>query len=514
MIRVLCVAILLLLGSPALAVTDDFVVTQLVGDDSVAPSTPAFITAVPVAITQIDLAWGTSTDDQLLAGYRLFRDAVQIATTTTTTYSDTGLTASTTYTYTVDAYDWFFNISSTSSSTATTTFALPVTPVATATPNTAGGNISPRLISLEINPDQESVVFSWQTNIYTRYILRWGRTSSYNLGSLQNEVFSRSHETTLRDLSPDTQYSYELIAVNQLGHEKVFKHGTFTTTEAKDLTAPANVTQLRAVVENTSVYLQWVNPIDPDFTKVRVVRNYLFYPNDPADGFIVYEGTLQSVLDEGVLFEYPNQYYTVFAYDENGNISSGAIVMASRGTGESMATDTTLGTNGNADITDNEDGTDITFDDIRFIQEKKILTQEDRSVVVNSALPLGIQMPAHLLPLHLKTIAVTLKNQQGELQTYILRSNREKTMYEALLRGLPQGVYGVTFTIYDYQTQVQTVFTGSIRSEQVPGIDADNGTTQTFSTPSFTKLTTYGILFAFPFLFWWFILLLRRSEDE
>ena len=40
-----------------------------------------------------------------MAGYKVFRDGSQVATSTTTTYQDTGLTPATSYTYAVSAYD-------------------------------------------------------------------------------------------------------------------------------------------------------------------------------------------------------------------------------------------------------------------------------------------------------------------------------------------------------------------------------------------------------------------------
>jgi hypothetical protein len=63
-----------------------------------------------------------------VAGYKVFRDGTQIATTTATSYSNTGLQASTTYSYTVAAYDAVGNTSLQSSPVSATTKAPDPTP--------------------------------------------------------------------------------------------------------------------------------------------------------------------------------------------------------------------------------------------------------------------------------------------------------------------------------------------------------------------------------------------------
>jgi len=497
-------------------VVDSFTVSQLIGLDSTAPTIPAPVTATPIAATQIDVTWGASTDDQSLLGYRLFRDAVQIATTSLLAYSDTGLTASTTYTYTVEAYDWVFNISTTSAPAATTTLALPVvTPVATST-NSTGSKLSPRLISLEVDPKEESAHFSWGTNIYTKYVLRWGSSSEYDLGFIRNDVYSRMHTTTIQGLDADTQYLFELVGVNQLGREFILKQGTFTTQAKKDDIAPANVSNVQTITENDSVYIQWVNPADGDFEKVRVVRNYLFYPSDPLDGFIVYEGPAQTVYDAGALSTYPDQYYTIFAYDTTGNISSGAITFARR-----SGLDTGAATADTNDVPDK--GTlmtdaGLTFLDVRFIQENNVVPHTNGQVVIDSVLPLEIQISSELLSRNLKTIVVTFTDVHDDTQSYMLRSNNDKTAYQALLRSLPEGTYNVLFSIFDYHTQLHTTFDGQIVSQKwVSSNDVHGDTQQVTSVSSYSLRTEYGLVvgsLGLLLLILWFLLAKRRSRED
>lgn len=98
--------------------------------DLTPPSVPSNLSANPMSTSQINLAWSASTDNIAVTGYRVFRNGVQVATTTSLSYADTGLAASTTYTYTARAFDAAGNASALSAAAAGTTFApLPSSPV-------------------------------------------------------------------------------------------------------------------------------------------------------------------------------------------------------------------------------------------------------------------------------------------------------------------------------------------------------------------------------------------------
>jgi len=91
--------------------------------DTVAPSVPANLNSTGQTPTTISLSWSASTDNVSVAGYKLYRGGVLIATQPGLTYTDTGLTSGTSYSYTVAAYDAVGNTSaqSTAKVQATTT---------------------------------------------------------------------------------------------------------------------------------------------------------------------------------------------------------------------------------------------------------------------------------------------------------------------------------------------------------------------------------------------------------
>ena len=80
-----------------------------VGTIDAYPFFPSGLTATTVSASQIDLSWNAPNENLSFAGYRIYRDAVQIGTSASPSYSDTELSPTTEYCYTVSAYDAFDN---------------------------------------------------------------------------------------------------------------------------------------------------------------------------------------------------------------------------------------------------------------------------------------------------------------------------------------------------------------------------------------------------------------------
>ncbi|MGN1188163.1 MAG: fibronectin type III domain-containing protein, partial [Lachnospiraceae bacterium] len=74
-------------------------------EDAEAPEIPETPELMERMGTALKLTWQEAADNVKTAGYRIYRDGVEIGTTTRTWYLDTGLLANTHYTYTISAYD-------------------------------------------------------------------------------------------------------------------------------------------------------------------------------------------------------------------------------------------------------------------------------------------------------------------------------------------------------------------------------------------------------------------------
>lgn len=442
----------------AATTNDDFNVFLQMGTDVTAPTTPGSLTATPITTSQINLSWIASTDDFAMGGYQVFRDAVQIATTTLTTYSDTGLTASTAYAYYVVAFDTSYNYSSSSNIAATSTYAITPTSTPTTTdPVASGSGGAPmRLEAFSVTPEITSVHFAWQTNNYAKFSLRWGRTNSYELGYVTNASFRREHTTSIADLEPNTVYYYQLLAEDRNGKIIVLAEDKFTTLYDQDVTAPSNVTELSAVLQDdNTVALHWKNPTAEDFSHVRIVRNHLFYPSDVYDGFTLYVGDNISFVDQLQMQHNSTRYYTVFSYDTSGNISSGAVVAITLGT-QNQVPQKQASTSAPYSTT---------IDDIVLYQKQKEIPSVDGSFSVDTSQPFTIVLPYERAPRFVKAIIVTFVHPLNEALKYsfLLRLNKAGTAYEAEISPLRfAGSAHMRFAIYDFDKNVLTEFSGEI----------------------------------------------------
>lgn len=110
--------------------------------DTTPPSVPQNLTAAAVSATEVDLAWGASTDDRGVVGYAIFRDGVEVAQVPSTVlvYADRGLSPQRTYRYEVEAFDGSGNRSGLSDRAYATTGLLP--PAGAAADVVAAGDIA------------------------------------------------------------------------------------------------------------------------------------------------------------------------------------------------------------------------------------------------------------------------------------------------------------------------------------------------------------------------------------
>jgi len=83
-------------------------------NDSQSPAAPSNLRAVAVSPQESYLRWDAPTDDNFVAGYRVYRGGVLAGTTGDTSFMDEGMTPGSSYSYTVVAFDGAGNSSVTS----------------------------------------------------------------------------------------------------------------------------------------------------------------------------------------------------------------------------------------------------------------------------------------------------------------------------------------------------------------------------------------------------------------
>ncbi len=450
--------------------TDSFTVSQVYGEDTEPPTVPDPLQVVPVAATQIDVTWGTSTDNFRLSAYQLFRDGVQIATTTQTSYNDIGLTPSTTYAYFVRALDWAGNLSSSTAIVATTTFGLP------SAPDVPGQStlVPPQLVSIDIDPGSENARVTFLARQPLIYELRYGRTSAVEDGFTQSQIFQRRHITYITDLEPRTQYFYELYGTDRFGRKVLIDKGVFTTLDRFVLTAVPNAQNFTASVSGQNVMLSWQNPVMQSFAYVKLVRSHYGYPASPEAGIVVYEGTGTEFFDSAALATHNRQYYTLFTFDIDGRQSSGAIALAVRpGTivpdpafdGFEPIETTTPTTTTTSEGVPDAAVRFLQFSDFEIIQDDILVEPVVDLFTVVGETPFVLRVPVDRIGRDVRTITVIIRYPLPSERTtsYLLRRNEAGTYFEAYLDGMSEeALYSLTIKTFDADLRALSVLRGKL----------------------------------------------------
>lgn len=201
--------------------------------DTTPPSTPTNLSATAVSQSQINLSWTASTDDVVVSGYQIYRNNVQIATSSTSSYSDTGLNANTTYTYLVVAVDGAGHLS-------------PASAIATAT--TPAPDITPPSVPLNLTASSvtsNSVTLSWAA-------------STDDIGVAGYQVFRNGtlvgSPTTMTftdvNLSPGTAYTYTVAAFDFSSNTSL-RSDPLVVTTSTTVSAPPKFVQVNQNMVST-----------------------------------------------------------------------------------------------------------------------------------------------------------------------------------------------------------------------------------------------------------------------
>ncbi|VAV82284.1 hypothetical protein MNBD_DELTA01-15, partial [hydrothermal vent metagenome] len=260
---------------------------------------------------------------------------------TSESYNDSGVTNGTQYSYRICAYN-----TGTLASTGVTGSA------------TAGDSSPPADVTFfSAVPTNTQVALSWTNPTDTDYvatkILRktGGYPSSCTDGTATTIYNSTGTSYNDTGLSNGTAYYYRACPYDEVPNYPT--GATVTATPILDATPPADVTGF--TVSNlgfgNQLTLSWTNPVDSDFSAVKIVRATGGTAPSDCTGSAVYDGSSTAYTDmsltDGTLYS-----YRACSYDNSSNYATGA-------TGSATPTDTLApsgitgltATNGNAQVT-------------------------------------------------------------------------------------------------------------------------------------------------------------------
>jgi chitodextrinase len=269
-------------------------------NDTTPPTIPPNVHTTTIEDNSITIAWDAATDDVGVAGYKIYRNAVLVGTTTTdTSYTDSGLSPVTQYTYTVRAYDAANNESSDSAALQATT-AYDTTPPSVPASLTSMATTD-TTISLSWNASTDNVGV-------TGYDL-------YRNGALITTTSSTSYTDT--GLAVHNSYVYSVRAHDGSGNNSA-QTSPYTVSTLPDQVPPSTPGNVQSLAQTTtSISLSW----DPASDDVGVV-SYNIYRN----GSLIANSTATNFDDQTLTYNTAYQY-TVTALDAAGNESPASIVL-------------------------------------------------------------------------------------------------------------------------------------------------------------------------------------------
>ncbi len=456
-----------------------FTISVVVVDlpDTTPPSIPTGLSATAISTSQIDLSWTASTDNVAVTGYRVYRNSSLVTTTVGTAYSDTGLSSATSYDYTVSAIDLVENESAQSATSTATTQSAPVPPPAPTTP-TGGGRgppvpSFPYILSFTVNPRVTSAIVSWETDVDTKGVLSWGQTFDSEIGNIVEVLYKKKHSTTIPNLAPNTTYYLSLTVTSALGGKISTQKKIFTTAPLPITELPVNVTNFTltpfrsktpSLIDDIGIAITWNNPSAINFDVVRIVRSTKFYPSDPTDGKIIFEGRGDNFVDKNIQEEVV-YYYTIFARDTRGVYSSGSVTKTSvrRDAVQTPVTGQIV-----LVVPADKKINSLQFSDFDFYQDGKLLFREKDIVYADAQKGIAISVLYKKLPDALKTMLVIIKSQEDsqKIIAFLLRADKEKTMYQGAIAPVEiDDMYQIEIFLFDYKNQELKKITGSLLAQ-------------------------------------------------
>ena len=121
-----------------------------------------------------------------------------------------------------------------------------------------------------------------------------------------------------------TTYYFKIFMSFNIGGQTKWNDGRSANATVIDIVPPATITNFTATADDGAITLNWTNPTDSDFSKVKILYKQGElgnYPTNPVDGIVGYEGSGNTVKLTGLLNDVP-YFVRAFTYDTTGNINS------------------------------------------------------------------------------------------------------------------------------------------------------------------------------------------------
>ncbi len=178
---------------------------------------------------------------------------------------------------------------------------------------------APEAPTLTASASGTSVSLSWNTPLSATTFRLLRSTTHHPTSTLDGTTVSSTAYTTFVDTGlADGTYYYSVFAAD--GYLNYSTAGTSTV--SIDTVAPSTPSLFTAAASGNSVLLSWSNPLESDFSSSILRRSQTGYPTSTTDGVAVTDTDATSYTDASR--SDGTYYYSLFAQDTSGNISTAA----------------------------------------------------------------------------------------------------------------------------------------------------------------------------------------------
>lgn len=295
---------------------------------------------------------------------------------------------------------------------------------------------------ISIEEGDTFLFLNWKTNIKAKSEVSWGFSIDNEAGSIVESDFDTAHSILIGDLQPQRRYFIKIYSTSTNGQysEKIYE--VETNKLGTDLLPPNVENSKLQVKDPNKITLSWNIPLYSEFKSVRVVKSDVFFPSDPSDGLVIYEGKGREVVDS---ISSKKNYYTIFLEKNDGRFSSG-VTLSYYMTGRP------------SDVLKEDQPESqfpiipLTLSDFIFVQSGKIISPSEKGISIEQNHILKISIATDKTPKVLKTILITLTNSKKEKSSFLLRVNDTKSEYSALISPrFLTGIYEGHIQIFDYK---------------------------------------------------------------
>jgi hypothetical protein len=300
-----------------------------------------------------------------------------------------------------------------------------------------------------ITAAENSSLVSFNTDEYARAFVYWGETSDYEKGTISGVVYQKTHLIKIESLKPDTEYFLKMELVGGNGVTEVYTT-TFLTKEVPGTKVLQSI-QFGATARENSIALTW-SDFSESGEQVRILRSAKFFPVDPYDGKVVYQGAGERGFVDTDVVPGVTYYYTLFVLDEFEHYSSGSVAKAAITQAPTPVFD-------DIDYSPAYEDELMSVDlmDFSITQDGEIVSLSQGGMVLDGDANIEITIPKSLVPLGIKAISISIFSQDYTMKadTYLLTLTPDGQYYKAVIGKVGKdGVYTIEINFFDTSNQL------------------------------------------------------------